>query len=341
MSLHYIFLLLMLPAWAVGLEPLKLHVYTWADYLNPDLLARFEKEHSCKVVVDTFDSNEAMYARLQAGASGYDVVFPSSYIIHLMEKANMLQALDKALLPNSGNIDHAVLAMTPDPDMRHGVPYTLSYTVIAYRKDKVPDLPASWSVYDRTDLRPRLTLLNDMRETLGAALKFLGHSLNTQDPGEIIAARDVVIRWKRNIAKFENEQYKGGVDSGEFLAVTGYSGDLFQVVAENAKVSVLFPKEGCAMTVDEMVILKTAPQKDLAHRFINFLLDPEVAAENMEWTGYLCPNIPGKKLVTEAFLSNPAVSVPPDLKGKIEVIRDVGDALRLYTNAWDEVKAAP
>ncbi len=319
----------------------KLHVYTWADYLNPDVVKAFERQFECKVVIDTFDSNEAMYARLKAGATGYDVVFPSSYIIKTMAAENMLEPLDAAALPNKVNVDPEVLKMIADSEMEHSIPYTLSYTVVAWRTDKIKDLQASWGLFDRADLKPRLTLLNDMRETLGAALKFLGYSLNTRDQNQINEARDVVIRWKKNIAKFENEQYKGGVDSGEFHAVMGYSGDLFQVVEENPKVGILFPKEGVAMTSDEMAIPRGAPQKELAHRFINFLLDAEVSAENMEWMGYLCPNVPAKKLVSAEFLAHPALAVPDEVRGKIEVIEDVGPDLTKYSKAWDEIKAAP
>lgn len=318
----------------------KLHVYTWADYLNPDVVKAFEKANGCKVVIDTFDSNEAMYAKLKAGAAGYDVVFPSSYIIKTMAAENMLEPLDASLLPNKSNIDPEVLKMIADSAMEHSVPYTLSYTVVAYRKDKIKDMTPSWTLFDRADLKPRLTLLNDMRETLGAALKTLGYSLNTRDEKQLAEARDVVIRWKKNIAKFENEQYKGGVDSGEFYAVMGYSGDLFQVVEENPRVDIFFPKEGVAMTSDEMAVPKGAQQKELGHKFINHLLDAEVAAENMEWMGYLCPNTPAKKLVSEDFLKHPALVVPNEVKDKIEVIQDVGSDLVKYARAWDEVKAA-
>jgi spermidine/putrescine transport system substrate-binding protein len=319
----------------------RLHIYTWADYLNPDVVEAFEDKFECKVVIDTFDSNEAMYAKLKAGATGYDVVFPSSYILKTMIAENMVEPLDAGLLPNRTNIDPEVLGFIASREMTHGVPYTLSYTVVAYRKDKVNDARASWSLFDRAELKPRMTLLNDMRETLGAALKYLGHSLNTRDPQQINEARDVVVRWKQNIAKFENEQYKGGVDSGEFHVVVGYSGDLFQVVEENPKVGILFPTEGVALTVDEMVIARDAPQKALAHQFINYLLDAEVSAENMEWMGYVCPNVPAKKLVSAEFLQHPAVAVPAEVRAQVEIITDVGADLAKYVKAWEEVKAAP
>lgn len=317
-----------------------LHVYTWADYVNPDVVEAFEEQHNCKVVIDTFDSNESMYAKLKAGATGYDLIFPTSYMIQPMEQEGMLLELDHSKLPNLRNIDPEILVKVHDRAMKRSVPYTLGYAVIAYRKDKVKDVAASWATFDRPDIAQRMTLFDDMRETLGAALKLLGHSINTRDDAQLAAARDVVIRWKKNAARFDNEGYKAGLDSGEFLVVHGYSGDLFQVMNENPDVDVVIPKEGVTASCDEMVIPKTAPNPGLAHAFINHLLEPPVAASNMEWMGYLCPNTPALKMATPEFLRNPAVTIPDEVKAKSEVIQDLGADLAKYTKVWDEIKAA-
>lgn len=318
----------------------ELHLYTWADYIKPELVEKFEQANNCKVVIDTFDSNESMYAKVRAGASGYDVILPSSYIIKLMADQGLVQPLDAAKIPNLKNIDPDALAKVADKKMEHAVPYAISYTVLAYRKDKVKDPQPTWAMLERKDCHKKICLLNDMRETLGAALKFLGHSINTRDDKELAAARDVVIGWKKHIAKFDNEQYKSAVDSGEFVLVQGYSGDLFQVVSENDKVGILMPKEGITQSCDELIIPKGAPNPELAYKWINFVLDAEVAAENMEWMGYLMPNTAGLKKVSKEFLDNPAVAIPEALKAKCEVIEDMGDDLAKYTKAWDEVKAA-
>src|SRR6187431_310371 len=126
-------LLLTAPVFAAD----TLHVYTWADYVNPDLVKRFQKEHACKVVIDTFDSNETMFAKLKAGATGYDLIFPTSYMVKVMNDQGMLLPLDHALLTNAKNIDSEVLVKVYDKKMEHSVPYTLGYAVFAYRKDKV------------------------------------------------------------------------------------------------------------------------------------------------------------------------------------------------------------
>ena len=261
-------------------------------------------------------------------------------MVKLMADQGLIIALDAAKLPNLKNIDPEVLGKIPDKKMQHAVPYATSYGVLAYRKDKIKDPVASWSMLDRAGYHRKTCLLNDMRETLGAALKSLGYSLNTRDGKQLAAARDVVIGWKKHIAKFDNEQYKSAIDSGEFVLVHGYSGDLFQVVKDNSKVGILMPKEGMTMACDELVIPKGAPNPALAYQWINFILDPAVAAENMEFMGYLNPNVEAIKKVSREFLKNPAVSIPADLKPKCEVIEDVGDDLAKYTKVWDEVKAA-
>lgn len=317
-----------------------LHIYTWADYVSPEVVGKFEKKHGCKVVVDTFDSNESMYAKLKAGATGYDLVFPTAYMIQVMNAQGMLAKLDHTKIPNLPNIDPAVLAKVTDKAMEHSVPYTFAYAAIAVRKDKIKDAEASWAMFDRPALAGRVTLLDDMREGIGAALKSLGHSINTRDEAQLAAARDVLIRWKKNIARFDNEGYKAGIDSAEFLLVHGYSGDLFQVQMENPKVEILIPREGVTIGCDEMVIPKTAKQVELAHAFINFVLDPSIAAENMEWMGYYCPNKPALEKVSADFLKNPAITIPADVEAKCEVIEDLGPDLAKYTKVWDEVKAA-
>ena len=325
---------------AVTLDAQTLHLYTWADYISPDVVRKFEKQNGCKVVIDTFDSNESMFAKFKAGATGYDIVVPTAYMIQIMQAQGMLAPIDHAKVPNIGNIDPAVLEKVVDKKMEHSVPYTFAYATIAVRKDKVKDAEASWAMFDRSSLAGRMTLLDDMREGIGAALKFLGHSINTRDEAQLAAARDVLIRWKKNIARFDNEGYKAGIDSAEFYLVHGYSGDLFQVQMENPKVDILIPKEGVTIGCDEMVIPKTAKETALAHAFINFLLDPGIAAENMEWMGYYCPNKPALEKVSAEFLKNPAITIPPDLQAKCEIIEDLGPDLAKYTKVWDEVKAA-
>jgi spermidine/putrescine transport system substrate-binding protein len=321
-------------------EAPTLHIYTWADYVKPELVQRFEKENDCRVVIDTFDSNEAMYAKLKAGATGYDIVFPSSYMARVMWRQRMLQPLDRAQLPNLANVDPEYLQIALDKDMQYSAPYMLTITGIAYLKSRTPNVEPSWAVFDRTDLKGRMTMLNDMRETIGAALKFLGYSLNTTDQKELAEARDVVIRWKKNLAKFENEQYKTGLASAEFLLVHGYSGDILQVQAENKDIVFAVPREGTSIACDDMVILKGAVNQELALRFINFMHDPKVAAENTEFISYLCPNKASYQFLSQETRKNHTLFPPEEVRRKAEVITDLGADNAKYTKVWDEIKAA-
>ena len=317
-----------------------LHLYNWVDYVKPELMAQFEKENNCKVMLDTYDSNEALYAKLKMGASGYDVAYPSSYMVQIMNEQGMLQKLDHKLIPNAVHIDPSSLKVSLDPAMDHCIPYTVSYTGVGYLKSKVTNVVESWSMFDREDLAGRMTMLDDMRETLAAALHFLGYSANTTNEEELQKARDIVVRWKKNLAKFENEQYKSGLANGEFLLVHGYVGDLLQLQVQNPDVAIFFPKEGFVMTCDCLVIPNGARQVELAHKWINFMLDPKVAAANTEFMQYLCPNKDAYPLLSESIRSNPAVILSDEIKARGEVNLDLGEQNAKYSKIWDEVKAA-
>ena len=317
----------------------NLHFFTWAEYIKPEIVARFEQEQECKVVIDTFDANESMYAKLKGGATGYDIVNPSSYMVRTLARDGMLRKLDAAKLPNLKHIDPDYLKSALDPKMEHSVPYMLAPSGLAYLKSKVTEPKHTWRMLERPELKGRITLLNDIREVLGAALKALGLPLNSTDPAQLVQARDLAIQWKKNIAKFENEQYKTGLASGEFWLVHGYAGDIMQVMEENKDIEFFIPEEGAAFSCDDLVVLKDAREPDLAHAFINFLCDPKVAAENMESVSYRSPNTAAYALVSEEFRTNPILFPPAELFAKCEVLDDVGEHLPLWTKMWDEVKA--
>ena len=317
-----------------------LSLYTWSDYIKPELVKRFEREHGCRVVLDTFESNEAMYAKLKAGASGYDLLTPSSYMVSLMNAQGMLRRLDHALLPNLVHVDPDYLAIAVDKAMDHSVPYMLVVSGIAYLEGRVKDVVPSWRMFGRTDLAGRMTMFNDMRETIGAALKTLGHSINSTDPAELAAAESLLLEWKENIAKFENEQYKIGLASGEFLLVHAWNGDIFQVRKENPDVRFFVPEEGTIISCDDLVIPSDAREPGLAHAFINFLHDPAVAAENTVAIYYLCPNKDSYPLLPAEIRDNPGIFISPKIRAKSEVIADIGAENALYIKVWDRLKSA-
>jgi spermidine/putrescine transport system substrate-binding protein len=341
--MNRLFLLIICLVFFVSCDSKKetLHIFVWSDYIKPELIERFEKEHDCTVVVDTFDSNESMFAKIKLGAGGYDILVPSNYFLEIMQKSDMLQPINKAALKNLSYIDPNVSKLVGKTSLRYGVPYFMTQTVIAWRKDKKTIDQMSWSIFADESLRGRMTLLNDVRETLGAALKFKGYSANTTNQNELQEAKDTLILWKKNLAKFESEQYKNGIASGEYVVVQGYSGDILQVMQEHDSVTFQLPVEGTIASMDFLVIPKKAEKVALAHEFINFLLDPEVAKENMNFTNYMSPNPQAIAMVQPRLKEVFEYYLHEDSLDKIELIKDLGPKVtQSYNKAWDEVKAA-
>jgi spermidine/putrescine transport system substrate-binding protein len=318
-----------------------LYIYNWSDYIKQDLVNKFEKENNCKVIQDFFDSNEAMYAKLKAGATGYDIVFPTAYMVQIMAHDKMLQEIDKSKIPNIANIDTKYLPFTLDPEMMYSIPYMVSNSGIGYLENMVDEsFEPSWNIFGNPKYAGRMTMLNDMRESIGAALKYLGYSMNTIKITELEEAGDLLIKWKKNLAKFEADQYKNGLVSGEFIVSHGYSGDIFQVMEENENIKYVIPREGTTISCDSMVLLKDSKNTALAYNFINYLLKPEVAAENIEDIYFIAPNKKAYKLLSEEILNEPAVFLSDEMLIKSEVLLDLGSNNILYSNIWDKVKAA-
>lgn len=321
----------------------ELHIYTWTDYIAEPVIKQFEEANNCRVIVDTFDSNEAMYAKLQAGSTGYDIIMPSSYQISVMVKNGMIQKLDHTKLPNvKKNFEKSYVSSILDPSFTYNVPYAVTYTIFVYRKDKIGNAPIdSWKIWNEASLKNRMSLLKDMRETIGGALKSLGYSLNSTNAEEIAKAADVVIGWKKNIAKFDNEQYKSAVASGEWYVGHGYSSDAIQIMLEDENIDFSFPKEGFTIAFDEMVIASDSKKVDLAHKFIDFCYTAEAAKANMEEVYAPMPVAPALAALDPKL--KPLLVFEPSILKRGEVLRDFDDqpAVRdLYIKAWDRIMAA-
>lgn len=328
-----------------------LHIYTWSDYIAPDVLASFEKALGVKVQVDTFDSNEAMYAKLKAGGTGYDIIMPTSYQISTMAREKMIDRIDHSRLPNvRKNFDTSFSAQILDPEFTFNVPYAVTYTGFAYAKDKIPAGAevASWTILGNSALKGRITLLDDIREVIGAGLMSLGYSVNSTDPKEIDAAVDQVLKWRANVRKFDSESYKTEVASGATWVGLGYSTDVVQVQVGDEEagaparddIGFALPKEGYSIAFDEFVVASGAKRKDLAYAFINYIYDGEVAKVNME---YICgpnPVKPGIDALDPEYRKLIVLS-PEQLKlGQVLKGFDAQPAvMELYNRAWDRVKA--
>lgn len=319
----------------------KLYLYNWSDYIDEELVEAFTEETGIEVIMDYFDSNESMYAKLNSGAMGYDIVFPTSYMVEIMHNQDMLQNIDHSRLSNLGNIDVKYTALSVDSAMEYSVPYMVSTTGIGYLASELGELESlSWDIFASEEYLSKMTMLNDVRETIGAALKYLGYSYNSTSVSELEEARDLLISWKNNLAKFENDQYKNGLVSGEFYISQGYSGDILQVQEEREDLRFIIPEEGTSISIDNMVILKDSENVDEAYEFINYMLRAEVAAANTEYVYYLAPNTAAYELLSQEILEDPAVFISDEVLEVSEVLLDLEEDNALYSRIWDEIKSA-
>ncbi len=329
----------------------ELHIYTWSDYIAPDVIEEFQEKNGCKVVVDTFDSNEAMYAKLKAGGSGYDIIMPSSYQIETMAREGMIIELDHSKIPNvRANFDKNFTSQILDPSFKYNVPYAVTYTGFAYLKNKLPagaDVN-SWSILGNEALKGRISLLDDIREVIGAGLMYLGYSVNSTNPAEIDAAVEQVLKWRKNIRKFDAESYKTEVASGATYLGHGYSTDVTQLIVGDedsetpprSDIGFALPREGYSIAFDEMVISSKAEQPELAYKFINFVYDGDVAEENMEYICGPSPVAPGIAKLDEDYRK--LIVLDSETLKRGQVLRGFDDnpqVMELYNKAWDKIKA--
>jgi len=328
----------------------ELHIYTWSDYLAPELIVGFEKALGVKVVVDTFDSNEAMYAKLKAGGTGYDLMTPSAYQIPQMAREGMIDKIDHSKCPNvKKNFDPSFANQVVDPEFVYSVPYSVTYTGFMYDKSKIPEGVdvESWKVLENPAMKGRVTLLDDIREVIGGGLMALGYSINSTNPAEIDAAVTEALKWRHNARKFDAESYKTEVAAGSIWIGHGYSTDAAQVIVGDEEegmeprddIGFALPKEGFTISFDEMVVAKDAKRKDLAYAFINFIYEGEASKVNME---YLCgpnPVKPGLDLLDEETRN--IVLLDPEILKRGQILKSIDDpkVMELYNKAWDRIKA--
>ncbi len=336
---HYIRIVLAL--FVAALAPLPgaageeriLYVYTWEDYFSPAEIEAFERANGCRVEFDLYESNSAMHETLLSGG-GYDVVTPSPSVAFSLRERGVLAALDHSLLPNLGNIDRDSPCAAQDPEMIYSVPYTLTVTGVGYnRRLTPPDALGSWSIFDDDRIGRKMAMLNDMREAIGAGLKYLGFSINSTDPDELRAAGDVISGWKRNLVLFDVERAKIELRDGGLTAIQAYSGDIHGIMKENPDIAFFVPREGSAINADVFAILADSENPRLAHAFINHFLDAGAAVNNMAHTGYLMPNKAALARMDEAAMESVATEMP----AACEVVRPIGAARDIYDQVWEKI----
>jgi spermidine/putrescine-binding protein len=312
----------------------ELRIYNWSDYIAEDTVANFEKETGVKVTYDTYESNEELVSKLQAGAGGYDLVCPSGYTIQVLLALGLLDPLNQGWLTNSANIASQFRKTQFDPTDAYTVPWQWGMTGIAFRKDKVKAPPDSWAVFQDAQYKGKMTMMDDMRDVLGAWLKFRGKSVNSTSAEELAAAKADALAAKALIQSFVSAPVKGQLVAGDVWIAQLWNGDTMQAKVENAEIDWVLPKEGGVIWADAMCIPKGAPNKRAAHAFLDYILRPEVAASISDFTGYGTPNQAGL-----AKMKTPVAYPTAEQMAKLEFQTDLGNAAGQWDQIWTEVKA--
>ena len=319
----------------------QLNVYNWDTYIGETTLDTFTESTGVSVQYDLYANNEELLAKLQAGNPGYDLIFPSDWAVENMAIQNMIMPLDHSKLSNLDNIDPNFRDPAFDPGMKHHVPYMWGTMGIGYRKTAVDGTPDSWGVIlDSDKYSGRIALLEDQRSVLGITLKYLGYSMNSTNPGEIAQARDLLIEQKKHIKAFAPDSGQDMLIAGDVDVVMEWNGDIMQVMTEDDELSYLVPKEGGMVWTDNMCIPTGAPNVENAYAFIDHILDAEVNAEIANTIQFATANKAARQYINEADLNNPAIYPPDEAIAKSESLKEIGDALRLYSEAWTAVQAA-
>jgi spermidine/putrescine transport system substrate-binding protein len=331
----------------------QLHLYNWNNYIAPETVKRFEDACKCEVVQTYYSDNEELLAKLAAGAKGYDVMVPTSNAVEALIKGGQLMPIDKAKLANFKNVEPVYLNTPFDPGNKYSVPYAMSTTIIGYNAEKMKELGLptdTWAViFDPKYLekvKGRITVLDSASELFAAALKYLGYSANDVDPKHWDEAVAVIKKAKPYWAAFNASSYIKELTVGNIWLVHGYSNDIFQAnldaKAAGRKFTILqgMPKEGAVLAVDNMVIQKGAPRPDLAHQFMNFMLEGKNSAELTNLIGSGNPNMEAIKFIKPELLKNPAIFPDKAVQAKHEQLKEQTAAQRRLRNKlWTEIKA--
>jgi spermidine/putrescine-binding protein len=338
-----------------------LNLYNWTEYIPTgslaeeaevaDLVAEFEEESGVEVVLTEYESNEAMLAQIDAGV-GYDVIVPSDYMVSIMKDAGLLVELNKDAIPNMSNIAELFSDPAYDSGNEFSAPYQWGTTGIGYAYGSIDDEDGvSWGViFDPDMAQPNagfISLLDDERETMGSALKYLGYSLNTTNPDEVDEAAALIAETKERVAAFTSSGYWDLLTTGEVNVAQGWNGD-FLAAYDSASTEdydayedfgYAVPIEGSAAWVDTMAIPSTAEHPCTAHAFINFMLDAENGATLTNYNYYASPNAAAEEMIYEEILEDPSIYPPEDVMATLEFFEDLGDFATYYADAYAAAKS--
>jgi spermidine/putrescine transport system substrate-binding protein len=312
----------------------------WSNYVSAEAFAEFERQTGIKVRLSNYSSNEELLAKLQAGASGYDVAVPSDYMVFAMSKLGLLQELDHSKLSEISSLDSRFMKRGFDPGNRYSVPYNWGTTGIAVNRTLFKGTVRGWKdLMSSAELKGKFTLLDDARETIGAALKAQGFSLNSKNPDELAQAKSLLLKARAHVKGFTSEP-KVPLMNGETAVAHAYVSDVLQAQqATGGKVEYILPEEGGTLWIDNLVIPKGGANLAEAHEFINFLLNARTASATVK-TILVSPANKGVFALLPKELQENRGLFPPDTAlTKFEMMEDLGDSLKAWDRVWTEVKA--
>lgn len=321
-------------------EQQQLFLFNWGNYIDPELIKEFEAETGIQVVYETFDSNDAMEAKLKQGGTRYDIVFPSESSITKLVNQNLLQKLDHSKIKGLENISPFLLNSPVDKGNQYTVPYFWGTVGIMVNTKYIdPESIQTWNDLWKEDFKNKVLVLDGNREALGMALQSLGYSLNSKNENELHAAEVKLKELKPNVRAVLNEEIKTMMKLEEAPIGMGYSGDAAAVAEENPNVQYILPKDGSAVWTDNFAIAHTAVNIDGAYAFINFMLRPENAARNAEYVGYSTPNEKAKELMDPEVTSDETYYPSEEIINSLEHYEYLGnDWIQKYNEAFLDFK---
>jgi spermidine/putrescine transport system substrate-binding protein len=320
----------------------KLNLFIWSEYIDPDIITDFEKRFDAKVTIDLYEDEASMIAKLQGGgAAQYDVIVPPDHAVPALIKLKLIAPLRQDNIPNLRHVDERFASPWYDPSNRFTVPYQWGTVGIYARKPKETPYNESWALlFEAKEQRGPFVLIDGMRDTIGAALKYKGGSINSTNAKEIAETVFLLVDAKKRSLGFES----GVAGKNKVLARTAdfamaYSGDAMRGMKEDAETYYFIPKEGSQIWVDNLAVCAKAPNRIVAEKFLNFILNPEVGARLADYNQYATPNKEALKFVHPNNLANPMIYPHADVMRRLEFLRDLGKQTRLYDEAWTRVKA--
>lgn len=317
-----------------------LTIYNWGDYIDPELLKKFEKESGYNVVYETFDSNEAMLTKIQQGGTAYDIAIPSEYMIQKMMEDNLLVPLDYSKINGIDNIDEYFLDKSFDPDNKYSIPYFWGTLGIIYNDKFVDgDKIKNWNDLWSEDLEDNIMLIDGAREVLGFALNSDGLSLNSTNDDDLDTAQQKLKELTPNIKAIVADEIKMYMINEESAVAVSFSGEASEVLANNDHLHYVIPEEGSNLWFDNIVIPKTVKNEKGAYEFINFMLEPENAAQNAEYIGYSTPNKVAKGLLPDDITEDEQFYPNEETIANLEVYDNLGqEYLQKYNDLFLEFK---